>query len=128
MGSEGKLRAGVIGARLGASHAYAYANSPEYELAAVCDLMPQTIDEMWERAKLERGSVATYGHYQEMLEAEDLDVVSVTVPDHLHADPVCDASNAGVQRRLLREASHGRPRGRRSNRGDRRAQRHEDVR
>ena len=97
MGNDGKLRAGVIGARLGASHAYAYANSPEYDLVAVCDLMPNVIDEMWDRAKLERGSVATYGPYQDMLEAEDLDVVSVTVPDHLHADPVCDASNAGVK-------------------------------
>ena len=128
MGSDGKLRAGVIGARLGASHAYAYANSPEYELAAVCDLMPQVIDEMWDRAKLERGSVATYGHYQEMLETEDLDVVSVTVPDHLHADPVCDASNAGVRGDLLRKAAHGQPGGRRQDRGGGGAQRHEDVR
>ena len=95
--NDKKLRAGVIGARLGASHAYAYANSPEYELAAVCDLIPQVIDEMWEKARLERDSVRTYGDYKDMLEAENLDVVSVTVPDHLHADPVCDASNAGVK-------------------------------
>ena len=44
--ADKKLRAGVIGARLGASHAYAYANSSEYELVAVCDLFPKVIDEM----------------------------------------------------------------------------------
>jgi predicted dehydrogenase len=58
--ADKKLRAGVVGARLGAAHAYAYANSSEYELVAVCDLFPKVIDEMWERAKLPKGSVNTY--------------------------------------------------------------------
>ena len=95
--ADKKLRAGVIGARLGAAHAYAYANSSEYELVAVCDLFPKVIDEMWERAKLPEGSVRTYTDYKEMFEKENLDVVSVTVPDHLHADPVCDAADAGIK-------------------------------
>jgi len=94
---EKKLRAGVIGARLGASHAYAYANAPEYELVAVCDLLPRVMDELWERARLDEGSARTYTDYREMFANENLDVVSVAVPDHLHADPVCDASNAGVK-------------------------------
>ena len=128
MGNDGKLRAGVIGARLGASHAYAYANSPEYELVAVCDLMPDVIDEMWDRAKLERGSVATYGPYQDMLEAENLDVVSVTVPDHLHARPGLRRLQRRSQGRFLREAPHRQPGGRRPDRGDGGAQRHQDVR
>ena len=86
-----KLRAGVIGARLGASHAYAYANSSEYELVAVCDLFPKVMDELWDRAKLAKGSANTYTDYTEMFAKENLGVVSVPVPDHLHADPVVEA-------------------------------------
>ena len=92
-----KLRAGVIGARQGASHAYAYANSSEYELVGVCDLFQKVIDEMWDRAKLPEGSVNTYTDYKEMFVKENLDVVSVSVPDHLHADPVVDAADAGIK-------------------------------
>ncbi len=95
--ADKKLRAGVIGARLGASHAYAYANAPEYELVAVCDLFPDVIDELWEKARLERDSARTYTDYKEMFAKESLDVVSVVVPDHLHTDPVCDASDSGVK-------------------------------
>ena len=95
--SGNKLKAGVIGGRHGDSNAYAYANSEEYELVSVCDLKSEIIDEMWEKARIEKGSVRTYGDYRDMIDAEDLDVVSVSVPDHVHADPVCDASNAGVK-------------------------------
>jgi predicted dehydrogenase len=92
-----KLRAGVIGCGLGSAHAYAYDRSEEFDLVAVCDLKPEVLDALWDRAKLERGSVPQYPSHREMLEAHDLDVVSVATPDHLHVDPICDASNAGVR-------------------------------
>ena len=95
--SEEKLRAAVIGGGLGGSHGYAYARAPEYELVAICDLNPEVFPRFFERAELPPGSIAQYTDYHEMLEKEQLDVVSVATPDHLHTDPVCDASNAGVR-------------------------------
>lgn len=92
-----KLRAGVIGCGLGANHAYAYANAPEYDLKSVCDLSPEVLGRFYERARLEPGSVNQYTDYREMLEKETLDVVSVATPDNHHANPVCDASDSGVK-------------------------------
>ena len=94
---EGKLRAAVIGGGLGGSHGYAYARAPDYELVAVCDINPEVFGRFFERAEIERGSISEYADYREMFENEDLDVVSVATPDHLHTDPVCDASNIGIK-------------------------------
>ena len=107
--AEDKLRAAVIGAGVGGGHGYAYARAPEYEFAAVCDINPEVLARFYERAEIERGSVAEYSDYREMLERERLDVVSVATPDHLHADPVCDAVAAGVRGIFCREATgdHG---------------------
>ncbi|CAN5835411.1 hypothetical protein BH10CHL1_BH10CHL1_33330 [soil metagenome] len=95
--SNRKLRAAVIGGGLGAHHGYAYAHAPEYELVAVCDINPAALDRFFERSTLERGLIHEYLDYHEMFEKENLDVVSVATPDHLHVNPVCDASNAGIK-------------------------------
>lgn len=95
--SSQPLRAGVIGAGLGGYHGYAYANAPETELVAVCDLNLEVFTRFYERAKLTPGSVKEYTDYREMLAREDLDVVSVATPDHLHVAPVCAAAEAGVK-------------------------------
>ena len=95
--ADDTLRAGVIGGGLGGSHAYAYARSPRYELAAICDIDPGVMPRFYERAEIPAGSIAEYTDYRLMLERENLDVVSVATPDHLHADATCDASEAGVR-------------------------------
>ena len=95
--TEGKLRAAVIGAGVGGGHGYAYTRAPEYEFVAVCDINPEVLARFYERAEIERGSVAEYEDYRAMLERERLDVVSVATPDHLHVGPVCDAVAAGVR-------------------------------
>ena len=92
-----KLRAAVIGCGLGASHGYAYAHVPEFELVAICDLKSEAIDAFFERSQLGRGCVREYPDCHAMLEEEELDVVSVATPDHYHANPVCDVSNAGIK-------------------------------
>ena len=91
------LRAAVIGAGLGGHHAYAYARSPRYDLAAVCDIDPGVLPGFYERSVIPAGRIGEYTDYRLMLEREALDVVSVATPDHLHADAVCDASEAGVR-------------------------------
>ena len=92
---ENKLRAAVIGGGLGGSHGYAYARASEYDLVTICDLNPDVFERFFERAQ--PGSIKEYTDYREMVERENLDVVTVATPDHLHTDPVCDASNAGIK-------------------------------
>ena len=64
---------------------------------AICDINPDVFPRFFERAELPPGSIKQYTDYHEMFAEERLDVVSVATPDHLHTDPVCDASNAGVR-------------------------------
>ena len=74
------------------SHASAYAAHPRAEVVAVCELVPELLtryDENW-------GPAAHYNDYRAMLERENLDILSVVTSDHLHAQMVVDAAEAGV--------------------------------
>ncbi|MBI4786583.1 MAG: Gfo/Idh/MocA family oxidoreductase [Chloroflexi bacterium] len=85
-----KFRVAVVGAGiLGARHARVYHELPETELVAVVDVDPA------------RESVAErYGarFYQDMcaaLDNEQIDLMSIATPDHLHCAPVLAALKAG---------------------------------
>jgi predicted dehydrogenase len=79
------------------SHAAACAALPQTRVGAGCDLQPalreafaQTWHDTWP-------DVHTYADYRQMLARERLDVLSVATPDHLHAQIVVDACEAGVR-------------------------------
>lgn len=95
--SQRKLRVGIIGCGVGASHGFAYARVPEFELVAICDIQPAAFARFYERAKIEPGTIHEYTDHREMLAKEELDVVSVATPDDYHTDAVCDASDAGIK-------------------------------
>lgn len=92
-----RLRAGVIGCGVGASHAYAYDHHPEVDLVAVCDLNPAAIPALYTRAGIAAGTLHEYTDYQKMLDTEHLDLVSVATPDHYHAGPVVAAAEGGAK-------------------------------
>jgi predicted dehydrogenase len=94
---DNRLRAGVIGCGVGASHAYAYRHDPDVDLVAACDLDPAAFPRLYTRAGLEPGSLHEYTDYRAMLEREGLDLVSIATPDDHHADPVTDAIAASVK-------------------------------
>jgi predicted dehydrogenase len=95
--SDQKLRAGVIGCGVGASHGYAYARCPEFELVAICDIQPASFARFYERTGVQPGSVNEYTDFREMIARENLDVVSVATPDDFHTEAVCLASDAGIK-------------------------------
>lgn len=79
------------------AHAACYANHPQTEVVAICDLVPALFDEFdrswggrWPR-------VARYTDYREMLARERLDLLSVVTPDHRHGEVVFAAVPAGVR-------------------------------
>lgn len=99
-----KLRYGVIGAGgCGAGkHLSSYAKLAEkVELVAVCDIRAERADQMADAFNAE----ASYTDYEEMLEAENLDLVSVATPNHVHAPATIAALQAGCHVHCEKPAS-----------------------
>jgi predicted dehydrogenase len=79
------------------SHVACYANHPKTEVAAICDLVPELFDQFDKRWGSRWPNVQRYTDYREMLATENLDLLSVTTPDQLHAEVVLAAIPAGVR-------------------------------
>lgn len=85
------------GPRHAMSHAAAYAEQPHVEVVAVCDLRRDLLEEFAARWSSRWPGLRTYTSVEEMLAREQLDLISVCVPDHLHAQVVIPAAQAGVR-------------------------------
>jgi len=86
-----KLRVGIVGSRFAADfHCDAYSRNPNVEIASVAAL--DNLDVISAKWRIPR----TYGDYNEMFAREELDLVSVCVPNFLHAKVTIAASNAGL--------------------------------
>jgi len=88
------LKAGIIGCGgRGKSHAKGYAESEGVELVACADPFEESRREFAGEFDVKR----TYENYQEMLEKEDLDFVSVCVWTGLHREIVEAAAGSGIK-------------------------------
>ncbi len=79
------------------SHVACYANHPQTDVVAVCDLVPELIERFDSQWADHWPTVSHYTNYHEMLEREQLDIISVATPDHVHAEVVFAAIPAGVK-------------------------------
>ena len=103
------LRAGIIGcngisglydqnfferpSKFSITHAGAYHLSKNYELCSVSDIDENQLElfsNFWSVKK-------TYKNYQEMLDTEDLDIISICVPSNLHHKVFMDVANYDVK-------------------------------
>jgi len=86
-----RLRVGVIGVgTFGSLHARVYAELDSAELVAVADIQQERTQNL-----VSQYGVRGYADYNELLEKEDLDIVSVCTSDELHLAPVLAAAAAG---------------------------------
>jgi Predicted dehydrogenases and related proteins len=86
-----KMRFGIIGAGvIGPLHASAISSLPEAELVAVADVIPERAHKM-----AATYSIHAYTSIQEMLDKEQLDVVSVCTPSGLHGEHACMVMRSG---------------------------------
>ena len=91
-------RVGVIGCGvIGSHHASGLVGLSNAALVAGCDVMPNTLDAFKERWEDTWQNIALYTNHQEMLENENLDIVTVATSDHRHTELVVNAANAGVK-------------------------------
>ncbi|MCG5220813.1 Gfo/Idh/MocA family protein [Streptosporangium sp. KLBMP 9127] len=87
-----KLRIGIVGAGImGRGHAEVLAAHPDAEITAVASRTPAGAEAL-------AGTVGAtvYADYQDLLVSGEVDAVSITTPDHLHADVMVAAADAGV--------------------------------
>ncbi|MHA1273904.1 MAG: Gfo/Idh/MocA family protein [Promethearchaeota archaeon] len=89
------LRVGIIGMGVISNlNAQGYLYSPDAEIVAVADTNIKNAGE-----KLERWGIRTtkiYTDYRRMIDREDLDIVDILTPHHLHAPMAEYAAKAGV--------------------------------
>ncbi|MFI6481744.1 Gfo/Idh/MocA family protein [Nonomuraea sp. NPDC050663] len=88
------IRVGIIGCgRISDLHAQAYLDHPEAVITAVCDPVADNRDTRgaaWGVAGRDR-----HADYRDLLARDDVDMVEVLVPHHLHAPVTLDAMDAG---------------------------------
>ena len=93
--TEKKLKIGIIGAGwIAEAHIDMYRKMPDVDIVAVADLIPGKAQALCERYGVEGVRYYLSGH--EMLEAEDLDAVSVCTYNCQHAPCAIDALEHGV--------------------------------
>ena len=86
-----------IGNAISLSHAATLQAMPNLELAAVCDLVPELLDDFKTTWENELPNASTYTDYREMLAQENLDILVVATSDNRHTDIVVDGAEAGVK-------------------------------
>lgn len=86
------LKMAIIGAGTwGDSHASIYAEHPDAEVVAICDLNKERADAFAGKHRLS----AVYYDYREMLDKCDCDAVAIVTPDFLHTDIAVACARAG---------------------------------
>jgi predicted dehydrogenase len=87
----------VQGEVMGRTHAAAYAQlKGTIEIVAYCDILDERLASFRETWGEVWPDAVAYKDYREMFEKEEIDVLSVCTPDHLHADIVVGAAETGV--------------------------------
>jgi predicted dehydrogenase len=87
----------VLQTPLPTSHVSAYAALAQTTVVAVCDLKPERLAAFEERWGDVFPDARAYADVGEMLDREDLDILSVVTPDHAHGDIVVAAAARGVR-------------------------------
>lgn len=85
-----KVKVGIIGSGFAANlHVKAYQRCANAEVIAAAAI--DNLENFCRQNKIPKA----YDDYREVLKKEDIEMVSVCVPNYLHKEVVCDAANAG---------------------------------
>lgn len=89
-----QFRVAVIGAGfMGSMHASIFSREPRAKLVAIVDFNIELARSV--AAKL-GDDVKAYASHEDLLAAEELDLVSICTPDHLHLKPALDIAAKGI--------------------------------
>ena len=75
-----KIRVAVVGSNFGENHIRGYQQCAEIEVVAICRRQKKLAEELTKRYGVQN----YYTDFNEMIQSNDIDVVSLAVPNHLH--------------------------------------------
>lgn len=73
-----------------------YLNNPDVEIKCLCDRTKEKAKEKIKKFKL-NASIQIYTDYKEMIKKEELDVIEILLPHHLHAETTIYAAENGIK-------------------------------
>lgn len=97
--SNDEITIGIIGhGAMGTGNMINFLNLPGVRVVAVCDPDSTRMSEAKARADqhYSNSDCKTYAHYTDLLQHPGLDAISLSTPDHWHAQIGIDAANAGL--------------------------------
>ncbi len=86
------LRAGVVGAGVGHIHLKGYQMLPNVDVVALCDADPARLQEIGDRYNVPQ----RFTDYRELFASGEIDMVSIALPNSLHAPVSIAALEAGL--------------------------------
>ncbi len=81
------IKVGVIGLGIGRWHIENYLAMPDVKVLAICDIDEQKLKSM----TIKYGIPKIYKHYEDLCQNEEIDAVSVCVPNNMHAPVIISA-------------------------------------
>jgi predicted dehydrogenase len=92
-GTTDKVRIGVIGVGIGQAHLKGYAQVPQAQVVALCDINEERARQVARDCSVPDADILT--DYRALLDRSDIDAVSVCLPNVLHRPVAVDALQAG---------------------------------
>ncbi|MFX0202419.1 MAG: Gfo/Idh/MocA family protein [Candidatus Hodarchaeota archaeon] len=86
-----KIRVAVVGGNFGEKHIQGFQQCPEIEVWAICRRQQELAKQLSQRYQIER----YYTDFDEMIQSQDIDVVSLAVPNYLHYPMTMSALDHG---------------------------------
>ncbi|MEA2012443.1 MAG: Gfo/Idh/MocA family oxidoreductase [Verrucomicrobiota bacterium] len=86
-----KLKVGIVGLGMGSCHIEDFRKHPNVEVVALADISEEKLKKVGTEKKVKK----LYTRFEEMLEKEDLDIVTIAVPNFLHKPFTIAAFEAG---------------------------------
>ena len=92
-----KFRMGIIGCGgISGSHIWGINESPDLEVTALCDILPEKIVEKQKICGVPVPDDACYSDYIELLDSGKVDAVSICTPNNLHYEMAMEAVKRGI--------------------------------
>ena len=91
------LKVGIIGTgKIFNLNVLGYLDREDVEITCLCNRTPEKAEKKIQGFNL-NPQTTVYSDYEEMLESEDLDIVEILLPNHLHAKPTIRAAEHGIR-------------------------------
>ena len=91
------LKVGIIGTGVIFDlNVLGYLNNPDVEITCLCNRTTEKAKDKIKKFEL-KNSIPIYSDYKEMIDKEDLDIVEILLPHHLHSEATIYAAKKGIK-------------------------------